>query len=885
MTTSQKLWLGFGTLTTLLVLACVAALIGVRSIEEYVHQQANVARPRSSATRTLEMNVLGYALAVQAFAETTEEKFRHEAAEKADSVEQQLAGYNRLATTERQRQLAARFAFLWQTYQEFGQAILNSQGPLSRADSARLTELRIGLQRFLNQEMQPDALELFDARREATFEHLRNIASFVLILLIAGGVIAAVTGVAVGRAVVSSERVIAGQADRLRTTLASIGDAVITTDTQGRITDLNGVAESLTGWANAAAKGQPLDTVFRILNERTRDRVENPATRALREGVVVGLANHTILIAKDGTERAIDDSAAPIRYKEGQIAGCVLVFRDVSQQRQAARHLAESEARKTAMLDTALDCIVTCDHDGKIIEFNPAAERTFGYRRDDVIQRELGEIIIPPSLRERHRRGMARFMKTGQSRILGQRVVMTGQRADGSEFPVEFAVTEISTDTLPLFTAYLRDITDRQQAERAAAERLRHATLEAELGIALTGNDTLQGLLQACAGSLVRNLDGAFAGIWTLNETLRVLELRASAGMPTHVDGPQRHVPVGTFTIGLIAQEIKPYLTNAVVGDPRVPEQEWAKREGLVAFAGYPLVVDDRVLGVMAMFARQPLGEAAFSAMASAARGIALGIERNRMENELRQLVAELSEAGRRKDEFLAILAHELRNPLSPIRNGLQLLKLASGQEETVEQARSMMERQLTQLIRLVDDLMDLSRVTSGRIELRTGPVLLAAVVDTALEASRPLIEERGHQLTVTLPTQPITVDADLTRLAQVFMNLLNNAAKYSNPGARIWLTVERHGNDVVVSVKDTGIGIPAEQLPGIYEMFAQVDRSRESSQSGLGIGLTLVKRLVEMHGGTIEAKSEGLGKGSEFVVRLPVAVEGSGPQAPAAVE
>ena len=264
--------------------------------------------------------------------------------------------------------------------------------------------------------------------------------------------------------------------------------------------------------------------------------------------------------------------------------------------------------------------------------------------------------------------------------------------------------------------------------------------------------------------------------------------------------------------------------------------------------------------------------------------GLNLDITRQkRDEEQLRRLAAELSQASRRKDEFLATLAHELRNPLAPIRNGLQLMKLASGHPETVEQARVMMERQLTQMVRLVDDLMDVSRISQGKLELRTERLALETVVNSAVETSRPLIDMMGHELTVTIPRQPIMVDADMTRLAQVFMNLLNNAAKYSERGGHIWLSVELNGSDVVVSVKDSGIGMAAEQLPRIFEMFTQVDRSLEKSQGGLGIGLTLVKRLVEMHSGSVEARSEGPGQGSEFVVRLPLWVEAPALQAPGA--
>ena len=191
-----------------------------------------------------------------------------------------------------------------------------------------------------------------------------------------------------------------------------------------------------------------------------------------------------------------------------------------------------------------------------------------------------------------------------------------------------------------------------------------------------------------------------------------------------------------------------------------------------------------------------------------------------------------------------------------------------------------MMERQLTQMVRLVDDLMDASRINLGKLELRKERLPLASVVNSAVEASRPLMGQMGHKLTVTLPEQPIIVDADMTRLAQVFLNLLNNAAKYSDRGGHIRLNVESQGSEVVVTVKDNGIGIDADKLPKVFEMFTQLGGTFERSQGGLGIGLTLVKRLVDMHGGSVEAKSDGPALGSEFVVRLPVVLEASQPRA-----
>jgi PAS domain S-box-containing protein len=232
---------------------------------------------------------------------------------------------------------------------------------------------------------------------------------------------------------------------------------------------------------------------------------------------------------------------------------------------------------------------------------------------------------------------------------------------------------------------------------------------------------------------------------------------------------------------------------------------------------------------------------------------------------------AALREEDRRKNEFLALLAHELRNPLAPLRSGLQVLRLAASKREAVEQAVPIMERQLEHLVRLVDDLLDVSRISRGKIVLRKERIALASVVDTAVEACEPLAKQHQDELVVTLPDDTVYVDADKTRLAQAITNLLNNAVKYSDRGTRILLTVEHEGTEAVIRVKDAGVGIPADMLPRIFDMFTQVDRSLEKSQGGLGVGLTIVKRLVEMHGGSVEASSEGPGRGSEFVIRLPV--------------
>ena len=252
-------------------------------------------------------------------------------------------------------------------------------------------------------------------------------------------------------------------------------------------------------------------------------------------------------------------------------------------------------------------------------------------------------------------------------------------------------------------------------------------------------------------------------------------------------------------------------------------------------------------------------------------------VQRRLLEWECQQRADQLAEGDRRKDEFLAMLAHELRGPLAPIRNAVQIIKSCDGDRATIDKARGMVERQVKHLSRIVDDLLDVARITQGKVTLHRDPVELATVIARAVETSRPLIDARRHELLVTLPREALWVEADVTRLAQVVGNLLNNAAKYTPERGHIRLTVEGGSGEAVVRVRDNGIGIPAALLPTVFDLFTQGDHSLARSEGGLGIGLTLVKNLVEMHGGRVEARSDGPSRGSEFVVRLPLLVEGEG--------
>jgi PAS domain S-box-containing protein len=303
----------------------------------------------------------------------------------------------------------------------------------------------------------------------------------------------------------------------------------------------------------------------------------------------------------------------------------------------------------------------------------------------------------------------------------------------------------------------------------------------------------------------------------------------------------------------------------------REPEHlEMLRKLQVHSYICVPMRAKDRILGALS-FATAESGRIYTAHHLDAAQELA---NRAAVALENAELLQALKEGDRRKDEFLAVLAHELRNPLAPVRNAIEILRAPQSASPNLQWAHDVIDRQVRQMTRLVDDLLDVSRITTGKIELRKERIELSAAVRIALEGSRPLIERGQHLLTVRIPPEPLWLDADLARLAQVLSNLLNNAAKYTRPGGHVWLTAERRNDQAVVRVRDNGMGIPPPMLRKIFDMFTQVGGTTDHSQGGLGIGLTLVKRLVELHGGRVEARSEGANKGSEFVVKLPLSRE-----------
>jgi PAS domain S-box-containing protein len=977
---------------------------------------------------------------------------------------------------------------------------------------------------------------LLPPRDRFAVEGLENQVGLVLYIAIGAGI--ASLGGALRESRRRAER-IALESDRRRQqmqiTLDSIGDAVLVADAQGRVTFLNPVAETLTGWSSPVAAGRPVSSIFRSVDEETRRPVDDPASRALREGVVVGPARSTILIAGDGRERPVEDSAAPIRDDQGRVSGAVLIFRDASERLASEKILRRNEARLRLFVEHTPAAIAMLDRDMRYLLVSRRWSADFDLGDVDVRGRDHYEVMpeVPDRWRQVHRRCLAgaveraeedlyvrpdgreewlrwetrpwrddrgeiggiiifsqiiseqirdrrviqqhaetlsgilaatvdniyvvdcegryRFVSDGGARVLGfepgevvgrhwselglaadvmgaymeqfRQVLGSGRparhedvfrSADGEPREYEYTVAPIIREDRPADAVVVvsRDVTNQKVTERDRLELLRTLktrnafidAVQSQVPAAIVVSDAKTGrilmsnheahrivrheyepgrtlddygttyilaafrpdgsrygprdwpLVRAQGGETVvaeemelllrdgsrltirvnagpirvgdelvaavvayhditdrkaseqaaRFLADASAVLAGLLDDEVALQKLAALAVPTfadwavvdmaEADGSIKRLAVAHAdpTRADLARELHrryPADPAATLGPAHVlrtgrseflhevtdqrlmagardeDHLRLLRELGLRSYLCVPLLVRGETLGVLGFALARPgrlYGEHDLAIAEDLASRAAIAIENARLYRELKQ-------ADRMKNEFLATLAHELRNPLAPIRNGLHLMKQTAPDREANEVIRAMAERQVVHLTRLIDDLMDVARISRGKIELHREVVDLSAIVNQAVETSRPLIEERRHRLTVSLPDRAVRLEADPTRLEQVLWNLLNNAAKYSDPGGRIHLAVEPDGADVLIRLKDSGVGIRPEMLARIFEMFTQVEDHRKHAGGGLGIGLGLVRALVELHGGSISARSDGPGLGSEFAVRLPI--------------
>jgi PAS domain S-box-containing protein len=704
---------------------------------------------------------------------------------------------------------------------------------------------------------------------------------------------------------------------------------------------------------------------------------------------------------KDGSVVWANLTTSLVRNADGAPDYFVSLIEDISARKLAEEMLREREERLSLASWTAGLGVFEWDVQAdRAVWENERMYEIFGHTRADgaLSKAHLIESYMHPDDPPAFEQALADGMKSGGP----FHAVFRIRRKDGALRWLELAGNfELTPDGAPIrMIGVLADITERKRAEEAHMKRV---ALRADVSAALAEHKgSLQSMLQKSAEALVRHLDVAFARIWTLNPKESLLELQASAGMYTHLNGSHSRVPVGELKIGLIAKERQPHLTNDVANDPRISDPAWAREQGLVAFAGYPLLVEDRVVGVMAMFARHLLTEDTVEAIATVAAPIAQGIERKRAEEALRaseekfriladtapvmiwvsggdklrtffnkqwldftgrsmeeelgagwtegihpedydrcletyvtsfdkrdpfemeyrlwrydgeyrwlldhgiprfssggdflgyvgscidiaerkQAEAEREQlareqvarvaaeaANRSKDEFLAMVSHELRSPLNAIIGYTRMLRASPAGSEEAVKATAVIERSAKAQLQIVEDLLDSARIIEGKLRIEPGPVDLVPVVEAALDTARSAAEAKGVMLAADFGPLPEQVLGDPTRLQQIVWNLLTNAVKFTPEGGCVELRMEGDADSVRITVSDTGKGIDPDFLPFVFDHFRQADPSSARRHGGLGLGLSLVKHLVELHGGTITAASEGKGRGAAFTVTLP---------------
>jgi len=558
------------------------------------------------------------------------------------------------------------------------------------------------------------------------------------------------------------------------------------------------------------------------------------------------------------------DRGQILRAEDGRAVRAVGAMMDVSERKRVE----ETIALHAAIIASSDDAIVSKTLDGTIRSWNASAERLFGYTAEEAVGQPISLIIPKDKLDEE----MEILRRLGRGERIDHFETVRVAK-DGRKLDISLTVSPLFDANERVFGAskVARDITARKRTENELVRRDVRLNLLWESAAVLLTTDRpdamLRGVFEKIAPSL--RLDAYLCFMFDESgEGKLCLESWSGIDERDAEELDRAAEPVCEAA----ARERRAISMSRI--QTSTDEASAKLRElGFEACAANPLIVEDRVLGTLAFATRSKdaLHADEIEFIETVCRYVTVAYERM-------HLIRRLRETDNRKDEFLAMLAHELRNPLAPIRNALEIMRVDGHAGSVVGQAaRVMMERQLEQMVRLIDDLLDVSRITRGRLELRKERVALDAVIRGAIDTSRPLIEKARHELTVELPAERVVLDADPVRLAQVFSNLLNNAARYMDEGGHIWIRAECADGEVRVSVRDTGVGIPADALPWIFDMFVQAGVP-ERSQSGLGIGLTLVKRLVDMHGGSVEATSDGPGRGAEFTVRLPVA-----PPAPAA--
>ena len=611
--------------------------------------------------------------------------------------------------------------------------------------------------------------------------------------------------------------------------VAGSDDAIISKDLDGRITSWNRGAERLFGYTAEEAIGRPITMLF-------------PADRLGEEPIILGSVGRgervetyeTIRLRKDGSPVEVSLTVSPVRDAHGHVVGASKIARDITRQRRAERQLRDAEAYYRRLTDLLPIGIYTCDVRGAITYYNEHAARLWGRVP------ELGEQGFGPwsggdpdddSTLEAES-PVALALSEGRS-FRNEELLI--ERTDGTHVTVLVDIDPVLDRDGQLLgsVVVLHDVTEVKRAERELREQ----------------REQLETLLETVPVPVMLAHDAKAQRITGNRAAAEILRLPGAANFSLSPPPGEEPPPYRVMRRG------------EAVPPEDLPLQRAARGETVTADEIDHVLEDGTVLHTIV--SARPL----FGASGEPRGAVAAMMD----VTELLASAHALREADRLKTEFLATLSHELRNPLAPILTGLEVMRMHRDDPETLERTRTTVERQSLQLVRLVDDLLDIARITRGRLELRRRRTLLADVIEQAVDALTPAMQQRGHALTVEEGPPGIEVDADAERLVQVLGNLLHNAAIYTPPQGHVTLRVDVRAEEAVVVVEDTGVGIPLDMRERVFEMFTQVNRSHERGHSGLGVGLTLARSLVELHGGVLEVESAGLDLGSTFTVRLPL--------------
>jgi PAS domain S-box-containing protein len=642
-----------------------------------------------------------------------------------------------------------------------------------------------------------------------------------------------------------AEEALQEQREWLRVTLSSIGDAVIATDTQGAVTFVNPVAESLTGWKQQDATGQPLENIFHIVDERTRSKVENPALRAMRDGLIVGLANHTLLISRDGSESPIDDAGSPIRDVTGKTVGAVLIFRNVTERRRVERMQAESFERERQARHTERHAREEAEAAELRLQFALDAGRMGTWQYNI----RSGEVFWSSRLEQIHGYKPGTFPGTFDA-------FRNEIHAEDRE-PVLRAIEEA-----------IDQRRDHQVEYRIVCRDGSMRWVEGRGRLLLDADGNPDRIVGVCADITERKQS---------EERFRLAVEAAPAAMLMVDEG-------GTIVLAnALAEQMLGYARNEIIGLPverLVPEQF---RNGHAQYrTNYLTAPSQRLMGagrdlyavrkdgseVPVEIGLSPIQTADGNFVISAVTDIT---ERKRAAEAERQARHAAEEASRTKDEFLAMLSHELRNPLSSILGWAVLLRNGQIPLESAGHALEVIERNARVEAQLVESLLDLSRIAAGKLKLDSERVDLSAVLETVVDSIRPAADAKGIMLDFSAPAGSFVLIGDSGRLQQIFSNLLTNAVKFTPRAGHIQVRLTRTGSQARIQVIDNGEGIAVDFLPHIFDRFRQAESTKGRAHGGLGLGLAIVRELVHAHGGTISAESPGKGHGSTFTMTLPI--------------